>query len=77
MRQKNHACKGLNISVLSYYLVSAVGFFSEERAQGEWSTIYMLLVLIIVALVLIAIVKPMFKESQKVVSRTKSELGAS
>jgi competence protein ComGC len=56
--------------------MSARDFFAEERAQGEWSTIYMLLVLVIVALVLIAIVKPMFKQSQKVVARTKADLGA-
>lgn len=51
-------------------------FFGEERAQGEWSTIYMLLVLIIVALILISIVKPMFQQSQKVVTRTRKELEA-
>ncbi len=51
-----------------------VGFIREERAQGEWSTIYMLLVLVIVALILIAVVKPMFKESDKVVTRAKSEI---
>ena len=51
-------------------------FLGEERSQGEWSTIYMLLVLIIVALVLISIVKPMFQQSQRVVTRTKKELEA-
>ncbi len=38
----------------------------EERAQGEWSSLYMLIVLIIVALLLVAVVKPMFQQSQKV-----------
>ncbi|MCX6802723.1 MAG: hypothetical protein NT067_06455 [Candidatus Diapherotrites archaeon] len=56
--------------------MSARDFFAEERAQGEWSTIYMLLVLVIVALALILLVKPMFKQSQKVVAKTKAELGA-
>jgi len=50
-------------------------FLGEERAQGEWSTIYMLLVLVIAALLLISVVKPMFQQSQKIVTRTKSELG--
>jgi len=55
-------------------LNSVKSFLAEERAQGEWSTIYMLLVLIIVALILISIVKPMFKQSEKVVSRTRKEI---
>ena len=55
-------------------LKGAKGFLREERAQGEWSTIYMLLVLVIVALILISIVKPMFKQSEKVVSRTRKEI---
>ena len=46
----------------------------EERAQGEWSTIYMLLVLIIVALLLVSVVKPMFKQSQRVVATTKKRI---
>ena len=40
----------------------------EQRAQSEWSTLYMLIVLIIAALLLIAVVKPMFQQSQKVVT---------
>ncbi len=46
----------------------------EERAQGEWSTIYMLLVLIIVALLLVSVVKPMFKQSQRVVATTRKRI---
>ncbi|MDO8428964.1 MAG: hypothetical protein Q7S92_07190 [Candidatus Diapherotrites archaeon] len=45
-------------------------FFKSERAQNEWSTVYLLIVLIIAALVLIAVVKPMFQQSQDVVART-------
>jgi len=42
--------------------------FEEQRAQSEWSSLYMLIVLIIVALLLIAVVKPMFQQSQKIVT---------
>jgi len=42
---------------------------SDERAQGEWSSLYMLIVLIIAALVLVSVVKPMFKQSQKIVTQ--------
>ncbi|MBI4052698.1 MAG: hypothetical protein HY394_01540 [Candidatus Diapherotrites archaeon] len=42
---------------------------SEERAQGEWSSLYMLIVLIIAALVLVSVVKPMFRQSQKIVTQ--------
>ena len=45
-------------------------FLKTERAQNEWSTVYLLIVLIIAALVLIAVVKPMFQQSQDVVTRT-------
>lgn len=43
----------------------------EQKAQGEWSSLYMLLIFIIAALLLIVIVKQMFRQSQKVVSATK------
>jgi len=42
---------------------------SEKRAQGEWSSVYMLVVLVIAALVLIAVIKPMFRQSQQVVKK--------
>ena len=45
-------------------------FLKNQRAQSEWSTVYLLVVLIIAALVLIAVVKPMFQQSQDVVSKT-------
>ena len=41
----------------------------EEKAQSEWNAIYMLIVLIIAALILIAVIKPMFKQSQKIVPK--------
>lgn len=50
------------------------GFLKEERAQSEWSSVYLLLVLIIAALVLISVVKPMFQQSQKVVKKTEEKL---
>jgi competence protein ComGC len=43
----------------------------EERAQSEWNSLYMLIVLIIVALLLITVVKPMFKQSQQIVKQAK------
>jgi competence protein ComGC len=38
----------------------------EQHAQAEFSSLYMLVVMIIVALLLVAVVKPMFQQSQKV-----------
>ncbi len=46
------------------------GFFEEERAQSEWSSVYMLLILVIAAIALIAVIKPMFQQSQKLVRKT-------
>ncbi|MDP2973956.1 MAG: hypothetical protein Q8N60_02805 [Candidatus Diapherotrites archaeon] len=43
----------------------------ERRAQSEWSSVYMLIVLIIAALLLIAVIKPMFKQSQSIVQKTQ------
>lgn len=43
--------------------------FSDEAGQGEWSSIYLLIVFAIAALLLIAIVKPMFKQSQSIVQQ--------
>ncbi|MFH1255669.1 MAG: hypothetical protein V1494_00080 [Candidatus Diapherotrites archaeon] len=40
---------------------------SEQKAQGEWSSIYLLIVFMIAALLLIALVKPMFSRSQQIV----------
>ncbi len=39
----------------------------EERAQGEWNSVYLLIVFIIAAILIIALVKPMFKQSQEIV----------
>ena len=44
---------------------------SDETGQSEWSSIYLLLVLAIAALLLIAVVKPMFKQSQQIVQKTE------
>ncbi|MBI2597756.1 MAG: hypothetical protein HYW50_01015 [Candidatus Diapherotrites archaeon] len=45
-----------------------MGLFGlDERAQGEWSSIYLIIIFIIAALLLIGIVKPMFKSSQEIV----------
>ena len=46
----------------------------NEKAQSEWSSLYMLLVLIIAALLLILIVKPMFSNAQKTVTPIKNQL---
>lgn len=44
---------------------------SEKRCQSEWNSLYMLIVLIIAALLLIAVVKPMFKNSQQQIKTIK------
>lgn len=44
--------------------------WSESRAQGEFNSLYMILVLIIAALLLITVVKPMFRQSQSLGSKT-------
>ena len=43
---------------------------TETRAQGEFSSLYMILVLIIAALLLITVVKPMFRQSQSLGAKT-------
>ncbi len=45
----------------------ALKFFEEERAQSEWNSVYLLIVFIIAAILIIAIVKPMFRQSQDIV----------
>ena len=42
-------------------------FLNEERAQGEWNSIYLLLVFAIAALLVIALIKPLFRQSQTVI----------
>ena len=44
-------------------------FLKEEKAQSEWSSVYMLVILIIAALLLITVIKPMFRQSQQIVKR--------
>ncbi|HIH21830.1 MAG: hypothetical protein J4478_01120 [Candidatus Diapherotrites archaeon] len=44
-------------------------FLKEEAADSEWSSIYLLLVFIIAALLLVALIKPMFRKSQEVVAK--------
>jgi len=48
-------------------------FLREEKAQSEFSSLYMLIVLIIAALLIITLVKPMFRQSQKIVSKTTGQ----
>lgn len=42
---------------------------SETRAQGEFNSLYTILILIIAALLLITVVKPMFRQSQNLGSK--------
>ncbi|HIH09255.1 MAG TPA: hypothetical protein HA254_01140 [Candidatus Diapherotrites archaeon] len=42
--------------------------FSDERCQSEWNSVYLLIVFIIAAILIIALVKPMFKQSQEIVN---------
>jgi len=55
---------------------SVMQLLHERRAQSEWNSLYMLIVLIIVALILITIIKPMFKQSQQVVKPIKQATSA-
>lgn len=48
-------------------------FLKEESAESEWSSLYLLLVFVIAALLLIALIKPMFRKSQEVVSSTTAK----
>ncbi len=41
----------------------------EERAQSEWNSIYLLLVFIIAAILIIALIKPMFRQSQDIIKQ--------
>lgn len=40
-------------------------FLIENKGQGEWNTLYMVLIVAIIALVLLTKIKPMFKQSVK------------
>lgn len=40
---------------------------AEERCQSEWNSVYLLIVFIIAAILIIALVKPMFKQSQDII----------
>lgn len=44
-------------------------FGLDEKGQGEWGSVYLLIIFAIAALLLIALVKPMFKQSQEIVKR--------
>lgn len=48
----------------------SLDWLRDERAQSEWSGIYMVIVFLIAAVVLIAVVKPLFQQSRKVVTST-------
>jgi len=51
--------------------MSLQNLLAEKRCQSEWNSVYMLIVLIIAALLLITIVKPMFKNSQQQIREIK------
>ena len=40
----------------------------EESAQADFGSVYMIIVFIIAALLLITVIKPMFRQSQQVVA---------
>ena len=44
--------------------------WNETRAQGEFNSLYMILVLIIGALLLITVVKPMFRHAKSIGDKT-------
>ncbi|MBN2127593.1 MAG: hypothetical protein JW703_04355 [Candidatus Diapherotrites archaeon] len=41
-------------------------FLEDNKAQSEWSSVYLLIVFAIAALIMISLIKGMFKQSQKV-----------
>jgi len=51
-------------------LMALKQLLKEERAQSEWSSVYMLIVMVIAALILITVIKPMFRQSQQIVKKT-------
>lgn len=48
-------------------------FLKDSKAQGNANTLYMILVIAIVAVVLIAVIKPMFRDSVKASSTQAGE----
>lgn len=54
----------------SFIICMFEDLFDDNFGQSEWSSVYLLLVLVIAALLLIAVVKPMFRQSQKIVAQT-------
>ncbi len=48
-------------------LKELAAFMREERAQSEWNSVYLLIVFIIAAILIIALIKPMFKQSQDII----------
>ena len=47
--------------------------FSEETASGDFGAVYMILVFAIVALALIMVVKPMYKNAQKSIPKASNQ----
>ena len=39
----------------------------EERSQSEWNSVYLLVVFAIAAILVIALIKPMFRQSQDII----------
>ncbi|PIU20947.1 MAG: hypothetical protein COT15_04860 [Candidatus Diapherotrites archaeon CG08_land_8_20_14_0_20_34_12] len=62
--------------VIEYIKSEIKEMLKERNAQGEWSSIYLLIILVIAALILISIVKPMFQSSQEIVTKTEKDLKA-
>ena len=56
-----------SLNRLVQFIRAQRGFMREERAQSEWNSVYLLIVFIIAAILIIALVKPMFKQSQDIV----------
>ena len=49
------------------HIKSMETLLSDERCQGEWNSVYLLIVFVIAAILVIALIKPMFKQSQDIV----------
>ncbi|MEK6972416.1 MAG: hypothetical protein AABW72_00010 [archaeon] len=62
--------------IIGYIKSEIDEMLKERKAQSEWSSIYLLIILVIAALILISIVKPMFQSSQEIVTKTEKDLKA-
>lgn len=59
-----------NINIFPRIILSMGKLFKEETAAGDFGAVYLILVFAIVAVALVAVVKPMYKSAQKTIPKT-------